>query len=350
MAVSDEWQLESGSGKFCIHFAVEGHHLKLSTFIRTAESARRIVEALNQEMFDGALQYEIIVLPPEDGTFLSKFYLKLFAGMGVVFAFANTPIGSAYIEGLTGEPPTYWAQALGENKSGLIFSSDTSANDEDLSQDPNLDKIKCDFAESIIVNLTRSLLEMSPDELQKIAGISLNDAAEARSEFFIACIEDQEVKGVGFSPSKDFPIPRQSFVDRARRPVRVEEEDENLTWEVSIEDIFVTSPNWEKDDQSARQWKGKDSTNKSCYFTIDDFVFWSHVQEKELNVKVLDRLKVQWAVEYIDGKPRKRRVLRVIEFNGEKLSSPLSEAELLTVLGSWREVRKKSSQRSLFDE
>lgn len=34
---------------------------------------------------------------------------------------------------------------------------------------------------------------------------------------------------------------------------------------VSIESIFVTSPNWDDDDQYSRQWQGKDPGLRDCY-------------------------------------------------------------------------------------
>ena len=65
-------RFEENSGQLLIHFEVEEHYLKLDTFIKTAESARHVIEALNNSFFQGKLEYELIVLPPESGTFRSN--------------------------------------------------------------------------------------------------------------------------------------------------------------------------------------------------------------------------------------------------------------------------------------
>lgn len=56
------WEFDGRSARLYIHFDVRDHFLKLDTFIRTAESARKVIDALDETFFNGSLEYELIVL------------------------------------------------------------------------------------------------------------------------------------------------------------------------------------------------------------------------------------------------------------------------------------------------
>ncbi|WP_152988072.1 hypothetical protein [Paracoccus sp. MKU1] len=357
------WELDECSGHLYIHFDVSDHFLNLDTFIRTAESARKVIEALDETFFNGGLEYELIVLPPAEGTFLSKLGV-LVAGPAAVFAFLNTDVGGAYVEGLTGRSPSEWAKSFGEYHRTLIegVSEETTEPDE---EDTRLEVIEgspeiptmsesetCKEAAQIVVAMARGILEKGQDELEKVGMEvgALADAVDARADFYTACIEDRDVKRVGFTPDDDFPIPRNSFPERAQKPARKPKDEEPPEWSVSIESIYVTSPNWDKEDQKTRQWKGKDQIRRDCYFIIEDTEFWYKVKNKALHVEVLDNLKVQWAFQNTDGRPKNRRVLRVLEFNGDKLADPLPPEAVRAILGQYSEYEANIEQRSLFDQ
>lgn len=357
------WEFDGHSDRLYLHFDVTEHFLKLETFIKTADSARKVIEALDQTFFDGKLQYELIVLPPAEGTFLSKLALWVSGGTAAVFGFLNTDVGSAYVEGLTGRTPAEWAQSFGKEHRGLlddVLEELNSPSDldpymgehvpaEEIS--PTEAQDSCKEAAELVVAMTRGILEKSPRELEKIGMEvgALLDAVDARADFFAACIDDRDVKRVGFTPDDEFPIPRNSFPERAQKPPRKPKEEIPPEWSVSIESIYVTSPNWDKEDQITRHWKGKDQVRRDCYFVIEDAEFWQKVKVKALHVEVLDNLKVQWAFQTSDGRPKNRRVLRVLEFNGEKLADPLSPEAVRAILGEYSEYEANIGQSSLFD-
>lgn len=357
------WEFDGRSGRLYIHFDVSDHFLNLDTFIRTAESARKIIEALDETFFNGGLEFELIVLPPAEGTFLSKLGV-LVAGPAAVFAFLNTDVGGAYVEGLTGRSPSEWAKLFGEDHRALIESAleDATLPDEDATGSEVIEELPealpisadeaCKEAAQIVVEMARGILEKSQDELEKIGMEvgALPNAVDARADFYAACIEDRDVKRVGFTPDDDFPIPRNAFPERAQKPVRKPKDEEPPEWSVSIESIYVTSPNWDKEDQNSRQWKGKDQIRRDCYFIIEDAEFWHKVKNKTLHVEVLDNLKVQWAFQNVEGRPKNRRVLRVLEFNGDKLADPLSPEAIRAILGQYSEYEASIGQRSLFDQ
>lgn len=358
------WEFDGRSDRLYIHFDVRDHFLKLDTFIKTAESARKVIEALDDSFFNGALEYELIVLPPSGGTFLSKLAIWVSGGTAAVFGFVNTNVGSAYVEGLTGRTPAEWAQSFGQNHRDLIGSSldETILFDDEISGADLIDgppealplsaEDACKEAAQIVVAMVRGVLEKSSNELEKVGMEvgALPDAVDARADFYAACIEDRDVKRVGFSPDDDFPIPRNSFPERAQKPARKPKDEEPPEWAVSIESIYVTSPNWAKEDQNSRQWKGKDQVNRDCYFVIEDTEFWHHVKNKALHVEVLDNLKVQWAFQIYDGRTRNRRVLRVLEFNREKLADPLPPEAVRAILGRYSNYEASIGQKTLFDE
>jgi len=353
------WEIDPRSDRLFLHFDVDEHYLKLETFIETAESTRKVIEALDATFFQGSLEYELIVLPPEDGSFLSKLALWVSGGVASVFAFLNSDVGSAYVEGLTGKPPAEWAQEIGHDHQERIQSIQESAEtkgeeppDDGETIEPVDEDATCRSGARIVVAMTRGVLEKSNDELNKI-GMEvgdLPDALDARAEFYTACIENSDVKGVGFSPDDDFPIPRNQFPERAQKPTRKEKPDEPPEWTVTIEGIYVTSPNWDQEDQKTRQWKGKDSARRDCYFVIEDAEFWRLVKRKDLHVEVLDSLKVQWAFQVVDGRPKTRRALRVLEFNGDKLAEPLTPDAIKALLGDFNTAETPRGQPSLFGD
>ncbi|MCM2561006.1 hypothetical protein M8756_01900 [Lutimaribacter sp. EGI FJ00015] len=363
MTVVSPWEFDARSDRLFIHFDVDDHFLRLDTFIATAESARKVIEALDATFFQGTLEYELIVLPPEDGSFLSKLALWVSGGVASVFAFMNSDVGSAYVEGLTGKPPAEWAQEIGRDHREQIQSNKEPAKPEGEETPGTSDSVEprsvpedeeaaCRSGARIVVAMTRGMLEKSNDELTKI-GMEIGDlpdALDARAEFYTACIEDRDVKRIGFSQEDDFPIPRNQFPERTQKPARKEKDDEPPEWTVTIESIYVTSPNWDEEDQKARQWKGKDSIRRDCYFVIEDAEFWRLVKRKDLHVEVLDNLKVQWAFQVADGRPKNRRVLRVLEFNGDKLAEPLAPDAIKALLGDFTTGETPRGQPSLFDD
>ena len=275
----------------------------------------------------------------------------------------NTDVGSAYIEGLTGQTSAEWAHSIGQHNRAIFDTvlSEQIPESEDVTLVESIEglpkalprdyEVDCQKAAKIVVAMARGVLEKSPSELQKVGMEigALADALDARADFYAACINDPEVKRVGFTPEDDFPIPRNAFPERAQKLFRKQKDEEPPEWAVSIESIYVTSPNWDREDQNARQWKGKDQIRRDCYFVIEDAEFWHHVKNKDLHVEVLDNLKVQWAFQIVDGRPKNRRVLRVLEFNGEKLADPLRPEAVRALLGAYSEYEASVGQQTLFD-
>lgn len=348
------WEFDGPTNTLFIHFDVEEHHIKLDTFIRTADSARRILSSFDQALFDGRLAYELVVLPPEEGSFLQRLRVLIpVAAAVVLFIDSDTPAG--FIEGLTGKPPLEWAKELGQitaNELEEVYSSDEPAPDHPTKTSSNPEDDACRAGSRLLTAMTRAVLEMENEQLRRLGmeERDLVEALEARAEFYAACYKDQDVKRVGFTAEDDFPVPRSSFPGRAQPPARKEDEEEPPEWSVAIENISVSSPNWDEEDQRSRQWKGKDANRRDCYFVIEDAEFWRLVKKQDLHVVVSDTLKVQWAFRVVDGKAKQRRVLRVLEFNGSKLANPLSPDAVNAILGSYTPAAGAPPEPTLFDD
>lgn len=369
------WEFDEQADHLFIHFDVKEHHLNLDTFIRTADSARKVVEALDRTFFKSEFGLEIIVLPPSEGTFLTRLALLL-GGTGTflfgvaeiadkAISFVESDVGAAYIEGLTGKAPAEWARDLGKAHQKTLDESFTLGSDpkqpsKDVQSDTSMaeevhrigpSSATCRPILQLVSSMTRGILEMDTDALSRV-GMDIGDlpdAIDARAEFYEACYQDTDVKRIGFTSEDDFPIPRNSFPERAQKPARKMKEEEEPEWVVAIEGIYVTSPNWDHEDQKTRQWKGKDAVRRDCYFVIEDQEFWFRVKRKDLHVDVLDNLKVQWAYQIIGGKIKNRRVIRVLEFNGDKLAEPLPSDAVKAILGSYSTVEASRSGPSLLD-
>lgn len=151
------------------------------------------------------------------------------------------------------------------------------------------------------------------------------------------------------APDDDFPIPRNSFPERAQKPARKKKEEDEPEWVVATESIYVNSPNWNENKQKTRMWQGVDSVRHECLFVIEDAEFWGRIRRKELLFEGLDSLKVQWAFQVVDRKIKNRRVLRVLEFNEKKLAEPLTPDAKSAILGSYTSIEAARGEPSLFD-
>lgn len=375
MAQAVVWKFDERAEQIFIHFDVPDHYLNLETFIQTADSARKVLEALDRTFFNGELALDIIVLPPTEGSFLTRLALVV-GSTGVLLtgaaqfvektiSFVESDVGSGYVESLTGKAPVDWAKDLGKAHREYLDQraspTENSKNDaEDAPPDvtkrddvhPDLENsVLCGPILQLVSAMTRGILEASTEALVAV-GMEvgdLPDALDARAEFFAACYLDPDVKRVGFSQQDDFPIPRSSFPERAQKPPRKKKEDEEPEWIVSKEDIHVSSPNWNEDKQNTRKWQGLDSSRRERLFVIEDAEFWGRIRRKELRFEGLDSLKVQWAYQIVGGKAKNRRVLRVLEFNNDQLAEPLSQDAINAILGRHTTVEAVRNGPSLFD-
>lgn len=321
-------------GVITLHFNVKEHYLPLREFIETARNTADVINAFNNEVFGGALRYEVIVLPSESGTFKSRLGIFIVAASTAVWGALESDIGKSFVKGLTGNEPAFYAEQAGVKIREMIEGTGDHKTDGQ-----EKDKKSAQAISSVITDSTKSFLETDYNKL-RAAGISRDvyrDAYRARNEFYKSCYRNPEIRSIGFDNSENFPINRADFPGYIIEIPPVAEDDVEHPWEIEIQYIQVTSPNWDRGD-SQRHWKAKLSNDKTVTFIVDDDYFWELVNDKQVPTQVRDNLKVQWAYIPEGGRRKGTRVLRVLEINGRKLADPLNDAELTTVLGRYASV------------
>lgn len=82
-----------------VHFDVRGTGIALDTFVETARQVDALIAGLNRDLLESQLQYKIIVLPPEAGSFLSRLGVIVVAGAGVFLAFIESDSGRGFRQG-----------------------------------------------------------------------------------------------------------------------------------------------------------------------------------------------------------------------------------------------------------
>ncbi len=108
--------------------------------------------------------------------------------------------------------------------------------------------------------------------------------------------------------------------------------------------VKVNSPNWKRE---GRKWQAETNSDKEVWFSIEDDAFWHHVRIKDIQPDINDNMKVQWAYPGDSAKPSNVKVLKVITYNGKKISEPLTHEELEKILQEYSV--HESNQKDLFD-
>ena len=92
----------------------------------------------------------------------------------------NTDVGSAYIEGLTGQTSAEWAHSIGQHNRAIFDTvlSEQIPESEDVTLVESIEglpkalprdyEVDCQKAAKIVVAMARGVLEKSPHELQKV--------------------------------------------------------------------------------------------------------------------------------------------------------------------------------------
>lgn len=315
-----------------IHFDVPGHEIPLSTFVTTSEQTRAVIRAFSDELFEGQLQFQVLVLPPAEGSFLARLGIVIIGGWGIVWTFTESDIGQGFIKGLTGHEPAYWAEHAGELTRALLTETPGPEEEQERSFEQTV-------AGTIVCESVRSFLS-TPNRELVVKGIEktrFRAAYEAKNAFYEICALTPQVRGVGFDERPIFPIQRDQFPEHHSTLPPPEEVDE--LWFATTAVLRVTSPNWDRSDR-ARQWKGRDHQGRDRYFRIEDEEFWNLVEREAISTHIIDTMKVQWAYQGRPEQPKNCRVLKVLEFNELTLATPLPDDELAVRLGELRQAAR----------
>lgn len=181
-----------------IHFDLPRHVIPLQTFIVTAENAGRIAEVINQELFGGNFTLEVVIVPPEAGSFLSQLGIVVTAvGIFIAGAIVSGPLGD-FGSGIFEEIVSNDASDVGKE---LVQS--VRAAFEELTSSSEDREAKCVAASVVTVAAVKWILQEDNEELEALPMASaLKDALVAKRRFYDACKDVPDLKAIGFSDSQ----------------------------------------------------------------------------------------------------------------------------------------------------
>lgn len=192
--------------KFYIHYDVENHFIPMSDFLTASNAVQKIIDDLNKQILGGQLRYQLVVIPPEEGTFLKT------VGIIVTATVLNTaiiPIASDYVlgafEGIAEHKPSDYGRDHGR----------------------------------ALRDLTVGFFSKEVEELEKFVPheLNLDRAFKAKTDFYISCQNNNDIRGLGFDNSKSFPIRHNQFRNHLSKD-RVRP----LSSDFRIYEAVVTSP------------------------------------------------------------------------------------------------------------
>lgn len=332
-----------------LHFDTDEHAIPLEQFVSAANSIEAITENINTVMFGGELKIRYYVGTPKTGGVIELIY-PLIIGYGIgVLTNLGSSLCDGIIKGFTKKNVYEWGEQIGI--SGEELAARFSNKDKPPKENDESNRL---LIGKIMSETTTGFIRSEVVELEQIGVVNDNfsQALNARNKIFEDIINNPKVKGLGFDNSHDFTyqrndLPRNIVSIPKRAPVEELEETEQIVWIEEITDIVVHSPNWVRE---GRNWQASNKKFKSITFKIEDEAFWKHVDVKDIIPKIKDSMKVQLAYILEDSKPKNVRVLRVLTYNGTKISKALSGDALSQALNEYIPVKKENDDLFDWDE
>lgn len=278
-----------------IHFDVKDHYINKDNHVLGIEATSTIIDELNKRLFDGKLEYEVLVFPSEEGSFKTKLAVKISTVAMLALTLSENGLFKGIVNDLTGaEWDNY---TIGQNIGG--FLRDT----------------------------TKRLFVTDVSTLEKIIPSSMNfdKILKVKSDFYNQCIENEEVKALGFDDTENFPIKRNQFFNH----IITKDKIRPLVSDLFIVDATIISPvdvdkdkHWELENRKTNKVIGK----KISAYMHDikfkkDFLEGKYPLKKSHNpdtLKVLLEYKKQERNGEIEI--RERCINTVYSFNGKELT------------------------------
>ncbi len=225
----DKQQIEKETEVLEIHFDtkeddVEVHHLSLDTFINAARSIEKVLDGLNEKMFDKKQNIQISILPPKEGTHLETLLISII-GSGAGWILVNSV--KPYIKGFTGKTFDEWIEELG-----------------------SLNRVQV----KIFIEFVKSFFKSNNDKLkaQNVDVSYFPKAFSGRSQFYKACFSDKTIKGLEFCNSGEFAIKKSDFVNYF-----TDEYKKELPLESKLHKLAIISPIIKKRKKSKSKWRAE---------------------------------------------------------------------------------------------
>lgn len=339
-----------------LHFDVPGHAITTDQFIDNIIGVRKIIKNLNEVVFDSKAQIKIEITPPKRGSFLINLDINVATATITAFSFASwafieSKTGSAFIEGLTGRQPEQIAKELGRQVTNIAKDSTQT-----ICEGVATALIKICTLEILIKN-NNELIELGINEIE------FQEALKGKSQFYNACIDNDQLKAVGFDESNKFMVTRDEFCSHIRNEealvvdytpldsLKSIEEITNLEIKFETKEIKIFQMTWSVKNKQPGLWSAVfGSKDEIVKFKIIDDEFWKLVksgQIKPIEAGPVNAV-VQWCYEVSENRKTNYKVCKVIEFSGQILSAPLSLEELKLCCGSGSEVTDLQNEQRSF--
>ena len=306
---------------FFIHFDTRGrdgevvHQISLDTFIKTTQSLEKILDGFNAKLFDRKLDVKILILPPEDGGYFTKFIIWALAGGAYMM---TSDYGDSFIKEMTGKNRAEWGTRH----------------------------------HSLLKEVTKSFFETDDEKIQNKTALQKQfpGAFAGRSDFYKVCINDTQINGVEFC--KDY-----KFIKRDRFPHYISESiQEELEPEYKIHKLKIISAVISKivKRTKSQKWKGKDyKNNKSLEFYLTDSEFNRKFLNDEYPIQETNVIiaKFEYQKFKIDGEinPSKTRVsaVKIYKFNNILITNIPDDLGIISIGESG--ITEKEEGPDLFD-
>jgi hypothetical protein len=289
-----------------IHFDVGEHSLALKTFLSSAEAVDQILMDLNQKFFEGKVDYRLLVLPPEPGSFKQNLAI---AGsiLTCSWLFLESDIGKGYVKGLTGHEPAYWSETAGEGTKELVLLKES--------------------VKGVLEKTVPTLMEVGVQPQQ------FWNLYVGKNKFYEACICDEKVNGVGFDESSNFPVRREKFIEHTAAL------NSNITTdsELKIHDLIIVSPVTAKN--SNNMWKTKDKHTKEQvnFYLKDDEFYLSFIaglhplKETENDDEITALIRYEYTYQGGVLVDTKKNAIKIFRFNQTKIAEIPEDLESLNI-------------------
>lgn len=325
------------------HFSIEASSLPLASFIDAMTASQEILSDLNKNLFGGHVEYELRVMPPERGSFLAIITL--------VIDFLDTSYGKEIVKKVTGKVPVEHVRHFFERFSG---NTDEAPNYEKVSDHfitEAINRVSADNqpdtleqSEIAIECLSKAHKAILTEDIEdlKSSGITsenFSNSFRARNRLFQGCLNNSEINGLGFDRDICSQFGRESFEklivpESALKGSPMKDSCQKQI--VQTAEISVNSPNWKR---GGRKWQASWLNYNDISFAIDDPNFWNKVELGNIATTTNDILRVQWVYPTGKSKPSGNvRVIRVLEYNGKKISDSLPKEKVLAIFHGGGEV------------
>lgn len=226
--------------KLYIHFGLDNHFLPMEDFIISSKSTAIILDDLNKQIFNGKIKYELVIIPPTDGSFLQA--IGIIVTLGATYVVA--PIAQDYVlglyEGISDHKPSYHGKNHG--------------------------KALRDLAIGFLTKSTEELENKIPKR------VNLDRALKAKSDFYKMCMANKEIKALGFNKSSTFPLKRTNFKHHLSK-----DRIRPLDSEFIIYDAVIVSP---VDIDRDSKWELQDKTTNN--------IIKAHMRDTKFKKKFLN--------------------------------------------------------------